>query len=343
MPNLFHLPYEVILAVLEHLSASETARLIESLAALQDHHTKILLDLLCQRLYAGKVLVVSGRSHDRFPEGDVLPLDYFRKQVALWVSGALLHTRPKVLEFRLVRSVKDYSRFYGDLYGLSEFLDECGKGIYGDSLDLGKLLLYIDGNVVIAESPTSLSTSILNVLLSASGPENLRTQFTAVTIKLTHLGDYHVRDWGQLFGRLVKVETLDLTGNALFLPYLHGVDILATQFRWPPNLKSLNLEGNRLRSLSFLFLSTLPDTLEKLLLRRNMLESLGNFDEYFRFAESLPQLQVLDLSENSMLSLVNVLVFKESSAFQRLCVGGCNIDVGHLVAAARRDGYSVEV
>lgn len=349
MTGIFHLPHEVILTILHNLTPRETLLLIDTLAALVDPHSRTLSILLYQRLYGGKLLVVSGKSHDTFPDYDsVLSLDHFRYRLVLGTTEARVfcETRPKSLEFRLIRDANDYMQFVGDLYGLSQFMEECQKGLHSHVLCVRQLLLYVDANTVSMESPTSLLSAVLKALISATGPEILSTKFRSLTIKLTDLGDYYAKDWGQLLGRLSYAETLDLSDNVLRLDWGNTIDVLGGHFRWPPTLKSLTLDQNWLTYLSCTFFSSLPHSLEKLLVRYNRLVSFGCNNERFCLAETLPQLQELDLEGNHWLVLVNALVFERSLAFKRICVRGCNIEeesMGLLQATGRREGFVVEV
>lgn len=368
------LPDEIILEIFGQLSPAETQTLIYHLTNLLDQtsitsirlidNVKFLIKLSYIRLYKGKSLILSNEPNDdTYSEYDtVLTFDKFKNK--LYSDNGIdqevfKETRPKLLDFKLIRNANDYINFVGDLSKLNQIIDELLDG--GEISNYFELVcqlgFYLDGNTISIESPTSLLTAILktfinlvskNIDTNSKGNEKahfLSEKFQSFTIKSTDIGNYYTSQWGQLLGRFTNLTTLNLSDNIIKSDKnqrFQGagdqstqVDIIGNYFTWPPRLKSLSLDKNLISYITKKLIKNLPQTLEILLIENNRLCSLGCSElEYFNIAQDLPNLTTLNLTNNYLLIFINCAIFDNvaicGGKFKTLFINGCNVDENNL-------------
>lgn len=343
--SLLLLPEDLQLEILQLLSPDDTHELINKFHQLPSCPPKPI-ELLYRRLYSGRSLVLLNINASANPDHDVtLTVDEFKKHFssANFNSRVFRDTRPNHLEFRFIRGVNDYTTFVGDLYTFNEVLahlqtDEALKDYFGS---VRQLTFHLDANTFGVESPTLILTAVVKTfisLLGADTKEPLRDKFQSITIRSTNIGEYFVTQWSTLLDRFSNVSALDLSDNIIPLDTSHATqgseqlqpDLLHHTFTWPPKLKHLSLRRNLLKYISAGFIGNLPKTLLTLDLAENRIVTFGCFDGDFLLAHELPCLERLDLSNNHLLTFVNVHVF-HGSKVTVLC-RGTNIEDNNMRA-----------
>ncbi|ODV82175.1 uncharacterized protein CANTADRAFT_4203 [Suhomyces tanzawaensis NRRL Y-17324] len=303
MTSILHLPSEVIISIFQYLTPRETLALIKRLKLHQhEFRIKMIINLMYQRLFNGKVMIVNEVPKDKLLGDTLLTVSSFEEifKVDCYENHLFKDIRPNSIEFKFTRQANDYSTFIHNLYEFNQLLEarNCGSDLVTAYLDKTlQMTFYADANLIMVENPTSLSAIMIKVLINLATHPAMAHKFDLVAIKSTDIGNIYVSQWGQLFAKFGNLHELDLSDNMIRNYYDDACDVL-TKFKFPRGLKKLTLNNNQLTTVSREFIKALPPSLEELLLSNNRISEVCPGIVPFRVRGHLPKLRLLDLSFN---------------------------------------------
>ncbi|KAK6456478.1 uncharacterized protein RJT20DRAFT_128393 [Scheffersomyces xylosifermentans] len=335
MVSIINLPHEVVVKIFKNLTPGETSSVIDKLKSDDTNHTRyvdLLIRLLYQRLFNGKLMIINEEPNQSFEYDTLLTIDSFEERFAVENYENLLfqEIRPNYVEIKFTRQVNDYNNFINNLYKFYNLLsrsddEEDVRLLKYFETKILQLNFYTDGNLVLIENPTSLSTIIIKILINLANNKNLTFKMMQFTIKSTDVGKLYISQWSQLLKKFVNLEMLDLSNNIICSDYEESTDVIATSFKLPLKLKTLILDHNVLRYVSRAMIQNLPKTLEVLSLNNNKITRV----EYFPMAVELPNLRSLRLNFNTRLAHLDPKIFEDhgNKTFTLQVRGTCLDDI----------------
>ncbi|RCK59150.1 hypothetical protein Cantr_07966 [Candida viswanathii] len=303
MSSILCLPNELIIKVFQYLSPVETNEILEQLANVPPTHPAI--NLLYQRLFSGKLMLINDEPNETFDPDLQLTLSSFQEKFAdLTTSDENLLfqlIRPNKLEFNFTRQHGDYMRFICNLNQFHDILFDPNIQGYFDKVFQADV--YVDANLVLIENPDNLTAVIIKVILELSRHREFIHKVKHLTVKASDIGNMCVPQWSFLLVNFKSLVCLDLLQNLLRSNYEGFLDVWGVPKKFPDNLRSLNLDSNMLTYVSKVFLENLPDTLEELFMNQNDIEVI----ESCELGEVLPNLRRWELNYTK-LRLINALM-----------------------------------
>ncbi|ABN65307.2 predicted protein [Scheffersomyces stipitis CBS 6054] len=349
MVSILNLPHEVMVKVFKYLTPSETSQMIKKLKSDKEHRGRLddlVIRLLYQRLFNGKLMIINDKSNETIEYDTMLTIDSFEERFLVHNYENLLfqEIRPNYVEVKFTRQANDYMNFIGNLYKFFSLLsrEENVQMLKYFETKILQLDFYTDGNLVLIENPTSLSTIIIKILISLSSNKDLLGKIKRFTIKSTDIGNLYVSQWSQLFRRFINLHTLDLSNDIIHSDYDDCRDVLGYSFKFPARLKILVLDNNVLRYVSVAMIASLPHSLEVLSLSHNKIVSV----EPVRLSSKLPNLRYLNLDYNGRLSFLDPVIFRGIRRDFRLSLRGTSFedaDFSHLARATSEIGFTIIV
>lgn len=349
MVSILNLPHEVMVKVFKYLTPSETSQMIKKLKSDKEHRGRLddlVIRLLYQRLFNGKLMIINDKSNETIEYDTMLTIDSFEERFLVHNYENLLfqEIRPNYVEVKFTRQANDYMNFIGNLYKFFSLLsrEENVQMLKYFETKILQLDFYTDGNLVLIENPTSLSTIIIKILISLSSNKDLLGKIKRFTIKSTDIGNLYVSQWSQLFRRFINLHTLDLSNDIIHSDYDDCRDVLGYSFKFPARLKILVLDNNVLRYVSVAMIASLPHSLEVLLLSHNKIVSV----EPVRLSSKLPNLRYLNLDYNGRLLFLDPVIFRGIRRDFRLLLRGTSFedaDFSHLARATSEIGFTIIV
>ncbi|RLV90917.1 hypothetical protein JA1_004212 [Spathaspora sp. JA1] len=336
------LPDEIIINIFRYLSSSETIILIRKLE--WDARFATLVDLLYQRLYHGRLLIVNEDPKQKFDSDCELTVDSFEDMFASITHEHSLFraTRPSYVEFKFSRSASDYRNFINTLYKFHNLLTQGNQEIqdYFENLIL-QLNLYIDANLVLVENPNTLTTIIIKILLQLSDNAHLVTKIKEMTIKCTDIGGFYQSKWSMFLKKFTSLKYLDLSQNLLQSSNYQDqeFDIWGIEKKFPDGLKELRLDFNMFTEITKDFLTNLPDSLEYLSMNYNSIEII----ESCSIGSLLPNLKYLNLNYNNLQAL-DPKIFEDCCSGFKLQLKASHLDditINQLKLIAEKNKYKV--
>lgn len=290
--NFLDLPQELIFRVFLNLSLSDSRSLIEQLNPFKDPRAHKVIKLLWITCCSDKVIISFPNTETPLnePFEFVSSLDIYETIKAHVQYGVV----PKHLQLFFSRNPRDYTRFQKHLQEIWDLLDSATVVKYLHSVQ--NLDFELRGNLITTESPTLLVSLILNTFVKLTSLKD--ANWKTLRIVLTDLGDYFPQKWGRVFEEFRLTQELVLDDNLIRLLHpLENYSLLEGYFKWPAGLRVLSLRRNLVSSFSATAIKCLPKTLEVLDLENNVLEQFGT-QGTVRFLDELPQLRLLNLSNN---------------------------------------------
>ncbi|EGW34414.1 leucine rich repeat protein [Spathaspora passalidarum NRRL Y-27907] len=336
------LPDEIIVNIFKYLSSKETIKLIKKLE--WDPRFTAIVDLLYQRLYHGRLLIINEDPKQKFESDYELTVDSFEDMFTSTThEHSLFRTiRPNYVEFKFSRNASDYRTFINTLYKFHTLLTRGSLEVqdYFENLIL-QVNFYIDANLVLIENPNTLTTIIIKILLELSDNIHLVSKIKEFTIKCTDIGAFYQSKWSNYLSRFTSLEYLDLSQNLLQSSNYQEqeFDIWGKEKKFPDGLKELKLDFNMFTEITKEFITKLPNSLQSLSLNYNTIEMI----EPCSIGVLLPNLKCLDLNYNNLTAL-EPSIFKDCARGFDLRLKASHLDdttVDQLKILAKKNGYKV--
>lgn len=306
MSGILILPNELIIKVFQYLSPVETNELILQLGDFRTTHAHPIINLLYERLFSGKLMLINDEPNETFDPDLQLTLSSFQEK---FIDGKINYEnllfqliRPNKLEFNFTRQHGDYMRFICNLNQFHEILFDPNIQRY-----FGKVFqadVYVDANLVLIENPDNLTAVIIKVILELSRHEEFIHKVKHLTVKASDIGNMCVPQWSYLLANFTSLISLNLLQNLLRSNYEGFLDVWGVHKKFPDRLRILNLDSNMLTYVSNNFLKNLPDTLEELYMNQNDIEII----ESCELGEVLPNLKRWELNYTKLRLMNSMMI-----------------------------------
>ncbi|KAK6202493.1 uncharacterized protein RJT21DRAFT_118541 [Scheffersomyces amazonensis] len=355
--SLIDLPPELLIQVFQSLSPQDLEDVINVMIDLIGSDDDKIIDLMYVALFSSRLSLTNYNSRDKITIVDrqVIIKD-FELILSLQRRRSAIFQRciPQNITVRFTRKSDDYHTFIQDLQQLHGLFKRKKKGTI-ELANIDPLVIYFENNfqkfdVVIdcnlqwVENPTSISSSVIQILLDMASNPYLNKKLINLTIKASDIGSFYFDLWSRLLISFENLIYLDLSNNVLQNVHDDIEDILSMSFKFPPNLKILNMSQNLITKITNGFIINLPSSLEVLKLNDNIIVILAND---LNLSIHLPKLINLQLNNNPHLDYIQETTFNDIKDKDfRLELRGNNInddDMNKLKALAKVNRFTLVI